>query len=157
MNWFQDISMCINSRQSIQLCPYHMGFKTLILLKINYSILMPNGTSACLNAIYLITTCQIRLEWFQGNSMCIDMRQSTIDTTVPLQMGEKLMQCYNVGTLHYITGDLTTRITPHNVVIVTPVYITIKINQFQFISLWRCTSSTVSHYRWRSRDIPISY
>jgi len=25
MNWFQDISMCIDSRQSIQLCPYHMG------------------------------------------------------------------------------------------------------------------------------------
>jgi len=25
-NWFQDISMCIDIRQSIQLCPYHMGF-----------------------------------------------------------------------------------------------------------------------------------
>jgi len=25
MNWFQDISMSIDSRQSIQLCPYHMG------------------------------------------------------------------------------------------------------------------------------------
>jgi len=24
MNWFQNISMCIDSRQSIQLCPYHM-------------------------------------------------------------------------------------------------------------------------------------
>jgi len=26
MNWFQDISMCIDSRQSMQLCPYHMGY-----------------------------------------------------------------------------------------------------------------------------------
>jgi len=29
MNWFQDISMCIDSRQSMQLCPYHMGKYTL--------------------------------------------------------------------------------------------------------------------------------
>jgi len=31
MNWFHDISMCIDSRQSIQLCPYHTTLSGNIL------------------------------------------------------------------------------------------------------------------------------
>jgi len=73
MNWFQDISMCIDSRQSIQLCPYHMG---VTAYRVNIDRLLTEYTlraSACGSPLYCTTArsngnlshiCNIFFSWW---------------------------------------------------------------------------------------------